>query len=64
MLQQAARTNTKLVFAPRRPGELQESFLNIDKSREVLGWQPAVTLAEGLARTFAWAEAQYAAQGS
>jgi UDP-glucose 4-epimerase len=64
LLQQAAHTSADLVFAPKRAGELQDSFLNIDKSREVLGWQPAVTLAEGLARTFAWAEAQYAAQGS
>lgn len=64
LLQQSARTSVDLVFAPKRAGELQESFLNIDKSRDVLGWRPEVTLAEGLARTFAWAEAEYAAQES
>jgi UDP-glucose 4-epimerase len=64
LLQQAAGSNAEIVFAPKRAGELQESFLNIDKSRDVLGWQPQVSLAEGLAKTFAWAEAQYAAQGS
>ena len=64
LLQQAARTDAELVFAPKRPGELQESFLNVDKARNVLGWEPRVSLAEGLAKTFAWAEAGYAAQRS
>jgi UDP-glucose 4-epimerase len=64
LLQDAAGTNAEIVFAPKRAGELQESFLNIDKSRDVLGWQPQVSLAEGLAKTFAWAETRYAAQGS
>jgi UDP-glucose 4-epimerase len=64
LLQQAAATNADIVFAPRRPGEQQESFLNVSKARDVLGWQPQVALADGLAKTFAWAEAEYAAQRS
>lgn len=64
LLQQAARTNAEIVFAPRRAGELQESVLNVDKARDVLGWKPEVSLADGLARTFAWAEAEYSAQRS
>lgn len=64
LLQQAARTNADITFAPKRAGELQESFLNIDKARNVLGWEPEVSLADGLAKTFAWAEAGYAAQRS
>lgn len=64
LLQQVAGSNVDIVFAPRRPGEQQESFLNVDKARDVLGWKPGVTLAEGLARTFAWAGAGSAAQRS
>jgi UDP-glucose 4-epimerase len=41
-------------FAPHRPGEQQESFVNADKAREVLGWVPNVPLAEGLEKTYAW----------
>ena len=33
----------------------QESFLNIDKARTVLGWKPEMSLPDGLAETFAWA---------
>jgi UDP-glucose 4-epimerase len=64
LLQEAAGTSAEIFFAPRRAGELQESFLNIDKSRDVLGWRPQVSLPEGLAKTFAWAGARFAAQST
>jgi UDP-glucose 4-epimerase len=54
LLQAAARTVVPLDFAPRRPGEQQESFVDVKKAREVLGWAPEVDLADGLAKTYAW----------
>ncbi|HZE07768.1 MAG TPA: NAD-dependent epimerase/dehydratase family protein [Gemmatimonadaceae bacterium] len=56
LLQDAAGTKAKIEFAPHRPGEQQESFVNADKARDVLGWSPEVTLAEGLAKSFEWFE--------
>jgi UDP-glucose 4-epimerase len=56
LLQEVAGTNVPVEFAPHRPGEQQESFVNADKARKLLGWTPQVTLREGLARTFAWFE--------
>jgi UDP-glucose 4-epimerase len=53
LLQKAAGVQIPIEFAPHRPGEQQESFVNADKARDVLGWAPEVTLAEGLARTYA-----------
>jgi UDP-glucose 4-epimerase len=64
LLQDAAGSSVDVVFAPRRAGEQQESFLTVDKARDVLGWTSEVSLADGLARTFAWAEAVSAAQRS
>ena len=54
LLQQAAGSQVPIEFAPHRPGEQQESFVNADKARDVLGWAPEVTLGEGLAKTYAW----------
>jgi UDP-glucose 4-epimerase len=54
ILQKASGSNVSIEFAPRRPGEQQESFLNVDKARDVLGWSPEVSLEQGLAKTFAW----------
>jgi UDP-glucose 4-epimerase len=50
----AAGASAPIEFAPRRPGELQESCLNVDKAKSVLGWAPRMSLADGLANTFAW----------
>lgn len=56
LLQEAAATDTEIVFAPKRPGEQQESFLDASKARRMLGWEPQVSLSEGLGKTFAWSE--------
>lgn len=54
LLQETAGTTVPVEYAPRRPGEQQESFVNVDKAAELLGWAPQVTLAEGLAKTYDW----------
>jgi len=54
LLQAAARTVVPLDFAPRRAGEQQESFVDPNKAREVLGWSPEISLADGLAKTYEW----------
>jgi UDP-glucose 4-epimerase len=55
LLQEAAGTEAQVVFAPRRPGEQQESFLDASKARRILGWEPRTSLAQGLGNTFEWA---------
>jgi len=40
-------------YDPPRPGDVFRSFLNADKARRELGWEPAVSLEEGLRRTIA-----------
>jgi UDP-glucose 4-epimerase len=62
LLQEAAGSSAEVVFAPRRAGEQQESFLDAGKARELLGWEPEVSLLEGLAKTFAWSETQHSVQ--
>jgi len=54
LLQATAGSDVPIEFAPHRPGEQQESFVNVDKARELLNWAPEVTLAEGLTKTYAW----------
>jgi UDP-glucose 4-epimerase len=56
LLQEIAGVKVPVEFAPPRAGEQQESFVNSDKARDVLGWTPQLMLPEGLATTFAWFE--------
>ena len=39
---------------PAKPGEQQRSVLDVSHAREVLGWEPTVSVGDGLERTVAW----------
>jgi UDP-glucose 4-epimerase len=41
----------KIQHGAAKPGEVRHSYLDSHKARRELGWQPLVTLADGLART-------------
>jgi UDP-glucose 4-epimerase len=47
-------------FAPARPGELARIALDSAEAGRVLGWRSRVGLADGLARTWAWASQEVA----
>jgi UDP-glucose 4-epimerase len=51
-------------FGPSRPGDLKARVVSSEKARERLGWSPATTFTDGLARTYAWYQAQAAAEAS
>ncbi|MFI5213142.1 MAG: NAD-dependent epimerase/dehydratase family protein [Gemmatimonadales bacterium] len=53
-MMRAAHVDVNVEHEPARPGELQESVVRIEKAARVLGWKPEVSLADGLARTYAW----------
>jgi len=46
-------------YGPARPGDLRSNLVDAAFAARVLGWQPAVSLAEGLSQTAEW----FASQG-
>jgi UDP-glucose 4-epimerase len=50
----SGRTFPEPVKGPRREGDLLRSVLNADLARQVLGWQPEVSLEKGLRETVQW----------
>ncbi len=42
------KSSSKIIFTPPRKGDIQYSIADISKAKEKLGWQPKVTLEEGL----------------
>jgi len=54
LLQKSAGSDVPIELAPHRPGEQQESFVNADKARDLLGWSPEVSLEAGLAKSYEW----------
>jgi len=54
-------TNLEPAFEPPRKGEIPWSLANISKARSAFGYEPIVTLSDGLANTIAWYAPQEAA---
>lgn len=52
-LQELSSSPRGPVHGPAKPGEQRRSALDCRQAKEMLGWQPQVSLAEGLARTVA-----------
>ncbi len=44
----------EIVFAPLGYSDVELRIPNVEKARELLGWEPQVELDDGLARTIAW----------
>jgi UDP-glucose 4-epimerase len=58
----AAGQEPRIEYAPKRPGEQQESYVDVSKAARLLDWRPAVSLEDGLARSYAAFAAQHAAR--
>ena len=41
-------------YGPERPGDIYKSSLANEQAKRYLGWQPEVSLAEGLRRTYGY----------
>lgn len=42
------------IYAPRKPGEQRRSALDPSQAKRILGWEPLVSLQEGLRETWRW----------
>ena len=54
LLKQASSYNQDANYGPAKLGEVFSIYLDTSKAQEGLGWQPTVTLEEGLRRTVAF----------
>jgi UDP-glucose 4-epimerase len=50
----ASQTKLKYRVGPRRPGDIIESYANVDKARRVLGWEAKLTILEGMRDAWKW----------
>ena len=50
----AGRPGTEPLVLDRAQGEIKDQYLDASKARTVLGWEAAVSLDDGLTRTWSW----------
>lgn len=51
-------------YVPKRPGEIDRIFMDINKARSLLGWKPLVSLETGAKRTIAYFREVYIKSGT
>ncbi len=54
LLEQALQKNAVVQFLPMQPGEVLETFADIEKSSRLLHFHPKITLEEGVKKFIAW----------
>ncbi len=54
LLKSAAGSDVEPIYVAPRPGDIRDSLADISKARQLLGYQPAVRIAEGLRLTLEW----------
>ena len=47
-------SDVEVVHQPKRPGEVERNFARADRARELLGWEPQLSLREGMMKTVEW----------
>lgn len=50
--------NAKVEYRPAHPADMKANWANIDKAHELLGWQPSVSLDEGVSNLIEWYQAE------
>jgi UDP-glucose 4-epimerase len=58
LLEELTGAPIQRTFQPPRAGDVRHSLASIEKARQLLGYAPEVSSAEGLARTLDWYRAQ------
>ena len=59
LLNQCAGTSVEPDYAPPRTGDVRHSTADIARARSIIGFEPKVSFAEGLKRTFDWYRSTY-----
>jgi len=44
----------KVIYKPFHKADMKATWANIEKAKELLGWEPEVSLEEGIRRTVEW----------
>ena len=57
LLKITGKNDLKPVYAKSRPGDIRQSYADIGKAKEVLGYSPEISLEEGLSKFVEWQKA-------
>lgn len=53
-VEESLQKKAKVVYAPAHPSDVPRTWADISRARKLLGWEPKVTLKEGIEQLVAW----------
>jgi UDP-glucuronate 4-epimerase len=54
LLEEKIGKKARIEYRERHPADMLTSWANVDKARRILGWEPQVSLAEGVGNLVTW----------
>ena len=54
LVEESVGTPAKIRICPEQPGDVPRTSANVTKAREMLGYDPSVSFADGIRKTVAW----------
>jgi UDP-glucose 4-epimerase len=57
ILKEIIGDNTPPVYKPLREGEINSNYLSLDRAKDVLRWEPSISLKDGLSKVTKWLKA-------
>ena len=57
-LKKEANSDLQPEYGPERPGDVKHSLADISKAKKLLGYEPLITVEEGMKKTFRWYKEQ------
>lgn len=54
LVEESVGTPAKIRICPEQPGDVPRTCANVTKAREMLGYDPSVSFADGIRKTVAW----------
>ena len=58
MMREVSGIDPEVVFEPPRPGDVLDSLADVSRARQAFGFEPCMSLSDGLAQYFSWATAE------
>lgn len=62
-LRKVAGSDLQPVYGPERKGDVKHSLADISRARRMLGYEPSISVEQGLRITFEWYKTQFEKQG-
>jgi nucleoside-diphosphate-sugar epimerase len=60
ILEENIGQRAQVIYRSRHPADMMNNYANVEKAKQLLGWDPQITIAEGVNRLISWYQSERA----